>query len=93
MTIARVRTRAEIPPQKSYEFEITLAPPITLANRNAYKVEGTCSNKDKGVITLSVGALPPQQITCDQNYRWQLTIDVSEINTGEEYSHYSHGIG
>ena len=69
-------------PQKSYEFEITLAPPITLANRNAYKVEGTCSNKDKGVITLSVGALPPQEITCDQNYRWQLTIDVSEINTG-----------
>ena len=68
--------------QRSHEFKITLAPPITLANRNAYKVEGTCSNKDKGIITLSVGTLPPKEITCDQNYRWQVTIDASGINTG-----------
>ena len=71
--------------QEFHKFKITLAPPMTLVNRDAYKVEGTCSNKDES-ITVSVGALSPVDITCDQNYRWEAAIDASGINVGESIS-------
>ena len=71
--------------QKSHEFKITLPPPITLANRDAYKIAGTCSTKGEN-ITVTVGALPPVESTCDEDYQWQATIDASSINTGDPLS-------
>ena len=71
--------------QKSHEFKITHAPPITLANRDAYEIAGTCSTKGES-ITVTVGALPPVESTCDEDYQWQATIDASSVNTGDPLS-------
>ena len=68
--------------KSSPEFKITLAPPITLANRDAYEIAGTCTTKGES-ITVVVGVLPPVEITCDQDYRWETAIDASGINVGE----------
>ena len=71
--------------KSSPEFKITLAPPVTLANRDAYKIAGTCSTKGEN-ITVTVGALPPVENTCDEDYQWQVTVDASSINTGDPLS-------
>ena len=71
--------------QKSHEFKITHAPPITLANRNAYEIAGTCTTKGESV-TVAVGALNSVAATCDKDYQWQATIDASSINTGAPLS-------
>ena len=68
--------------ESSPELKVTHAPTITLVNRDAYKVAGTCFDKDNS-ITVSLGILPMEEITCDQNYRWQATIDASGISMGE----------
>ena len=67
-------------PQKSPpKFTVTLAPPITLANRDAYKIVGTCTVKDKR-ITVVVETLDPVNTPCGQNYRWQVQINVSVLS-------------
>ena len=71
--------------QKSHEFKITHAPPITLANRNAYEIAGTCTSKGESIIVV-VGVLNSVAATCDQDYQWQATIDASSINTGHPLS-------
>ena len=74
------------PQKKSFlKFKITHAPPITLANRNAYEIAGTCTTKGESV-TVAVGALNSVAVTCDQDYQWQATIDASSINTGAPLS-------
>ena len=57
------------------KFTVTLAPPITLANRDAYKIVGTCTVKNKS-ITVVVGTLDPVNTPCGQDYRWQVEINV-----------------
>ena len=71
--------------QKSHKFKITHAPPITLANRDAYEIAGTCTTKGES-ITVAVGALDSVEATCDQDYQWQATIDALSINTGTPLS-------
>ena len=61
------------------EFTVTLAPPITLANRDAYKIVGTCTVKDKR-ITVVVETLDPVNTPCGQDYRWQVEINVSVLS-------------
>ena len=55
MSCSDSESDGENSPQKSPpKFTVTLAPPITLANRDAYKIVGTCTVKDKR-ITVVVG--------------------------------------
>ena len=71
--------------KSSPEFKITLAPPITLANRDAYEIAGTCTTKGES-ITVAVGALESVEATCDEDYQWQVTVNASSINTGDPLS-------
>ena len=68
--------------KSSPEFKITLAPPITLANRDAYEIAGTCTIKGE-IITVAVGVLESVEATCDEDYQWQVTVNTSSINTGD----------
>ena len=70
------------------EFKITHAPPVTLANRDAYEIAGTCTTKGESII-ITVGVLPSVKSTCDEDYQWQetvATVDVSSVNTGNPLS-------
>ena len=69
--------------KKSRKFEMTEVPPITLVNRNAYEIKGTCTAKGKN-ISIVVGTLEPTQAPCGQDYKWQARIDVSGLDTESE---------
>ena len=64
------------------EFAMAHVPSITLANQNAYKIEGTCTKKGE-VVTVSVASLNPQTGTCSEKLKWQVTVDVSPVDTGD----------
>ena len=65
--------------KKSRKFEMTEVPPITLVNRNAYEIKGTCTAKGKN-ISIVVETLEPTQAPCGQDYKWQVRIDVSGLD-------------
>ena len=80
MSCSDSESDGEKSPKKSPpKFTVTLAPPITLANRDAYKIEGTCTIKNKS-ITVVVGTLDPVNTPCGQDYRWQVEINVSVLS-------------
>ena len=58
------------------------APSITLANQNAYRIEGTCTKKGE-VVTVSVASLNPQTGTCSKELKWEVTVDVSPVDAGD----------
>ena len=61
------------------DFAITRAPSITLANQDAYMIEGICTEKG-GTVTVSVASLNPRTATCSEELKWQVTVDISPIN-------------
>ena len=69
-------------PEKTPELAITHAPPVTLANQDAYRARGTCTQKG-GIVTVSVESLNPQTGTCSEKLKWQVTVDMSPIDTGD----------
>ena len=64
------------------EFAMAHAPSVTLANQNAYRIEGTCTKKGE-VVTVSVASLNPQTGTCSEELKWQVTVDVSPVDAGD----------
>ena len=66
---------------KTPEFAMAHAPSITLANQNAYRIEGTCTKKGE-VVTVSVASLNPQTGTCSKELKWEVTVDVSPVDAG-----------
>ena len=70
--------------KSSPEFKITLAPPITLANRDAYEIAGTCTTKGENII-ITVEGLDSEKTICKDN-QWQVTVVASSINTGDPLS-------
>ena len=69
-------------PEKTPELAITDAPPVTLANQDAYRARGTCTQKG-GIVTVSVESLNPQTETCSEKLKWQVTVDISPIDSGD----------
>ncbi len=67
------------------EVTVTSAPPITLANENAYPISGTCTT-DAGDVTISIeNAVPEtQDIECSEEGTWDATFDFSNISDDTE---------
>ena len=52
----------------------------------------TCTKKGE-VVTVRVPSLNPQTGTCSEKLKWQVTVDMSPINTGDLPAHHRRRIG